>query len=145
MQTGTVLWKHVREHDLCPGAESLEEWQSVRWLRVRIGGRVLPFLPVIGYREGLHLHDVHHLLTGYSTKLSGELELAAWELTSGGCRWHWIFWIDRLLAVVLGLVLCPRKCWRAARRGWACHNVYDRRAADVLAADFDELRHSVGV
>ena len=75
MLTSTALWNHVREHHLCPGAGSLAEWQEVRRLRVRLRGRALPFRPVIGYREALQLHDVHHLLTGYSTRFVGELEL----------------------------------------------------------------------
>jgi hypothetical protein len=145
MQTSTALWNHVREHDLCPGVQSLEEWQDVRWIRARIRGRLIPIFPVIGYCEKLHLHDVHHVLTGYSTRLSGEFELAAWELASGGCAWHVPFWIDRMLAVVLGLIFCPRRTWRAARRGRGCHNLYGRRAADVLATEFEELRRSVGL
>ncbi len=145
MQTSTALWNHVRENDLCPGADSLEEWQDVRWIRARICGRAIPIFPVIGYREALHLHDVHHLLTGYSTRLLGDFELAAWELASGGCGWHVLFWIDRLLAVVLGLIVCPRKLWTAARRGWTCHNLYGRRSADVLGADVDELRSFIRI
>ena len=40
---------------------------------------------------------------GYSTKLVGELELAAWELASGGCGLNLFFWLDRFLALALGL------------------------------------------
>jgi len=145
MQTRTVLWTHVRDHDLCPGARSLEEWRKVRWIRVRIRGRAIPFLPVIGYRNALVLHDVHHTLTGYSTRLVGELELAAWELASGGCGWSVLFWVDRLVAVVLGLVLAPLRTFRAFRRGLACRNLYRRSVDEVLRSDHTELRRDVGL
>ena len=141
--TADVLWEHVRRDDLCPGSTSLEEWLEVRWIRVRIRGRAVPFLPVIGYRRALILHDVHHAVTGYGTSLRGELELAAWELASGGCSWSVFFWIDRVLAVVLGLVLMPRRTVRAARAGLGCRNLYGRRPATILALDFDVVQNLV--
>jgi hypothetical protein len=143
MQTSTALWNHVRENDLCPGADSLQEWQNVNWIKVRIGGKAIPIFPVIGYREALHLHDVHHLLTGYSTRLDGELELAAWEIASGGCHRHIVMWIDRLLACLLAFVFLPRRAARAWKRGWRCKNAYRLRTRDVLAMDLDELRATV--
>ena len=144
MKTAVALWRHVRENDLCPGAESLEQWQGVRWIKARIGTRAVPILPVIGYRQALQLHDVHHMLTGYSTRFRGELELAAWELASGGCGLHLPFWVDRILAFALGLVLCPRRVLRAWRHGWRCHNLYGSRAREVLESDFESLRRRVG-
>ena len=143
METAAALWSHVRENDLCPGACSLEEWRGVRWIRARIRGRAVPILPVVGYREGLHLHDVHHVLTGYSTKFPGELDLAVWELFSGGCHRHVAMWIDRLGAVLLAFLVRPRASWRAARRGLGSRNVYARRIDEVLATDLDELRRSL--
>ena len=83
--TAEVLWDHIRDDDLCPGATSLAAWREVRWIRARIRGCAVPVLPVLGYRDALLLHDVHHVVTGYGTALPGELELAAWELASGGC------------------------------------------------------------
>jgi hypothetical protein len=144
ISTAEVLWQHVQEDDLCPGSDSLEEWLAVRWIRVRIRGRAVPLIPVVGYRDALLLHDVHHALTGYDTSLCGELELAAWELASGGCRSSIPFWIDRLLALLLGLVLVPRRMLRAARAGRPCKNLYGERPARILALDFDEVRRRVG-
>ena len=113
--------------------------------RIRVKNCAIPVVPVIGYREALHLHDVHHFLAGYSTKPVGEVELAAWELASGGCGLNLFFWLDRFLALALGLFVCPRRLCRAASRGWKCRNLYGRRVADVLATDLDELRHAVGL
>ena len=140
MKVGELLWDHVREHDLCPGSPTLEAWRRVRWIRVRIGGRAVPILPVVGYRDTLHLHDVHHVLTGAATDLRSEIELAAWEVASGGCGWSLPFWVDRVGAVLLGLVLCPRRVVRGMRRGAGVRNVYGRRVDDVLEREVDDLR-----
>lgn len=145
MKTAAALWEHVREHDLCPGSRTLEEWRGVRWIRMRFGPRLVPVLPVIGYRAALHLHDVHHILTGYDTRLRGELELAAWELGSGGCGWSLVFWIDRLLGLLLGLVLCPVRLLRAFRRGLGCRNLYGERVDRVLEEDLQALARRVGL
>ena len=98
---------------------AVEDWIGDRWYR--IGG--IPVLPLVGkIKHSLILHDVHHLVTGYDTSWTGELELAAWELASGGCGLNLFFWLDRFLALALGLFVCPRRLWRAASRGWKCRN-----------------------
>ena len=70
----------------------------------------------------------------------GELELAGWELGSGGCARHKLFWVDRLLFTLLGLILLPTVTWRAVRRGCRQRNLYRLEAEAVLAAEVDELR-----
>ncbi len=141
--TADVLWEHVQRTDLCPGAESFDAWLNVRWIRARIGGWTVPLLPVIGYRNALILHDVHHLLTGYGTSLKGEVELAAWELASGGCGWSLFFWLDRVLAVALGLVLAPVRMARAFRAGLGCCNLYGTRREDVLSSEYEDISRRV--
>ena len=45
-------------------------------------------------RKALLKHDIHHLHTEYSTTLSGESEISAWEIASG-CKKYWAaFFID---------------------------------------------------
>lgn len=34
--------------------------------------------------KALILHDINHLITGYDTNWTGECEVSAWELASGG-------------------------------------------------------------
>jgi hypothetical protein len=137
--TAEVLWEHVRKEDLCPGVSSLDEWLDVRWITARIGGRAIPVLPVVGYRDTLVMHDVHHAVTGYGTSLAGEIELAAWELASGGCGWSVLFWLDRLLAAALGLFVLPMRSIHAFRAGLGRRNLYGARRGDVLAADYDDV------
>ena len=140
--TANILWKHVQAADLCPGSRSLDEWLHVRWIRVRVGHWSIPIFPVIGYRDGLILHDVHHVVTGYGTSVVGEIEIAAWELASGGCGWIMLFWIIQIATALLGLIVCPRRTIRAFQAGWSQRNLYLLDAQHVLALDFEEIvRH----
>jgi hypothetical protein len=61
--------------------------------------------------------------TGYDTTLVGEAEIGAWELASG-CRHYYAAWVLNLGAVLIGLVLAPRRVSRAFVRGWQCTNLY---------------------
>lgn len=141
--TAAVLWDHVQSADLCPGSESLEAWLDVRWIRARVpgwrGGPTIPILPVIGCRNALILHDVHHVVTGYETSLSGEVELAAWELASGSYGWNLFFWIDRSIAALVGALVLPVRTARAFRRGLGCRNLYGLSSRDVLEQDFEDV------
>ena len=142
--TADLLWKRISRADICPGSSSLEAWRNARWIRARVRGRTVRVLPVLGYRKALLLHDVHHLVTGYSTSFRGELELAAWELRTGGCAWNGFFWVDRVLAVALGLLCCPRRIRAAWKSGRGQVNLYGRQPDDVLALDLEELRRLTG-
>ena len=99
-----ALSNYFVEQGLHTERSTLEDWLEDRWYR--IGG--VPVLPLVGrIKESLILHDIHHLITGYSTRWTGELELAGWELGSGGCARHWFFWFDRIFTLGLGLVMAP--------------------------------------
>ena len=131
-----ALSRFFVEQGLWPEGSSVTDWIGDRWLR--IGGiRVLPL--VGGIKESLILHDLHHVLTGYDTSWTGELELAGWELGSGGCGRPLFFWFDRLGALAIGLLTVPRRTIQALRRGRSERNLYGRRSAEVLASEVSEL------
>ncbi len=71
---------HIANRNLCPGADTVDEWLGKTWVEVRVGQRSIPVFPLWGIKRALIAHDVHHVLTGYATTLKGEFELAAWEL-----------------------------------------------------------------
>ncbi len=96
-----------------------------------------------GPRRSLIVHDVHHLLTGYGTDFLGELELAGWELGSGGCSWSFVFWADRTVAALIGLVVSPKRVFAAIRRGRTCRNLFGRDTDEVLGLDFEVLKRGV--
>jgi hypothetical protein len=89
------------------------------------------------------LHDVHHMLTGYPPTWRGEAAIAGWELGSGGCGWHPLYWLDRLAFFLGGLVGAPTATLRGLRRGLGCRNLYCMRPETVLAEDVDALRARV--
>lgn len=145
MDTATLLWKNVREMNLCPGMKSLDDWLNVRWGRMKIGRWQVPVLPLalpcrLGLRNALIVHDVHHVLTGYDTSYRGEAQLAAWELASGGCRTNLFFWGDRLSFVLIGLALCPRAMVSAFRRGRHARNLYGWRHGELLRMPFEDVK-----
>jgi hypothetical protein len=94
-------------------------------------GCILVPLPNIEARSRfLKYHDLHHLITGYSVGRIGEGEVSAWELGSGSMFVSPALGLMNLIALSTGLVLEPRRMWRAFRLGCASRNVY---RADVRA------------
>ena len=109
--------RYYAERNIRPEGTHLEDWLAERWYRVG-GVPGVPILPLVGgLKHTLILHDVHHLVTGYDTDWDGELQLAGWELASGGCGWSVAFWFDRLGAFLAGPLTQPRPTLRAFARG----------------------------
>lgn len=90
-------------------------------------------------------HDLHHFATGYDTSLRGQVELAAWELASGGCHEDLFLWVDRLGAILLGVLLMPLAVARAFQRGELCSNLYDVEPDEILGLDFVEVLEFMGL
>jgi hypothetical protein len=103
-----------------------------RWVRVET--KPIPFyFPNWPSRvEAARLHDLHHIVAGYETDWPGEGEIAAWEIASGCARYH-AAWILNLGAFGAGLVVAPKRLFRAFLRG--------RRAkTNLYKSGFDESR-----
>ncbi len=145
MQVKTLLEDYIRDHDLCPGSLTLEQWSSKTWLESRVGDRVVRVFPMWLIRDVLAKHDVHHVLTGYATDVRGEAQVAAWELASGGCYLNVIFWVDRILFTLFGLLAYPRSTVRAIRRGVRCRNLFAMPMSSVLAWDVAALKVHLGL
>jgi hypothetical protein len=121
--------------------------ESQRWVILRIGG--VPFsalLNIAARKRTVKLHDVHHVLTGYDTSWTGEAEIGAWELGSG-CRRHWVAWVLNIQAMILGLLIAPRRTWRAFLRGRRSGNLYGSAALDdsLLDRTVADLRRETGI
>ncbi len=104
---------------------------GARWVEVRVGRVPLWFPNTEGRRRAAHFHDVHHILTGYKTSLPGETEIAAWEVATG-LRRHWVGWLLDLMGFAFGLVINPRRVYRAFVRGRHSANLYDWEWDDAL-------------
>lgn len=87
---------------------------------VQFGPLKIPFPNPKARRDIVYLHDVNHILSGYDTSWTGEGEVSAWELASGFPKHCWIGYLYAPQALLVGLIVAPRKCfkaWRRARRG----------------------------
>jgi hypothetical protein len=70
----------------------------------------------------LHLHDLHHVVTGYGTGLVGEAEISAYELRAG-CRSVMVHML--CVGAILGaMFVAPRRIVRAWRRARGARTLY---------------------
>jgi hypothetical protein len=109
-----------------------------RWVRLRLGRRMLPIFPNTRARvAAVRIHDLHHVATGYDTSWTGEGEISAWELASG-CGPYLAAWVLNLGGFSIGCCLAPRRMLRAFVRG--------RHSKNLYAKGFDPARlaQSVG-
>jgi hypothetical protein len=96
-------------------------------------------------KKAVKIHDLHHIVTGYRTDLRGESEIAAWELASGCLRMPAAFVLN-MFALAIGVVIAPRRVWRAWRRGRKTKNLYSHDTVDaLLPQDVATVRASLGL
>ena len=96
---------------------------NARWVRVETKPFPTYFPNTARRVEAAKLHDLHHIANEYATDWAGEAEIAAWEI-AGGCGRHLWAWLLNLGAFTVGLVLFPRRLYRAFIRGRHCPNLY---------------------
>lgn len=113
---------------------------TATWVEINLGPIPFRFPNTRGRKKTVPLHDLHHALTGYSSKLRGEMQIASWEV-GGGMRNHWDGWFLNLLTLSWGAVLFPRAALRAFVRGRRSVNFYQRDLEpDVLDSPVEEVR-----
>ena len=114
---------------------------------VYAGCMLVPLPNIETRRRFLKYHDLHHLVTGYSVGRIGEGEVSAWELGTGSAMVSPTLGMMNLIALSTGLVLEPRRIWRAFRRGCASRNLYARAARAAVDsgrwADVAALRRDI--
>lgn len=95
-----------------------------RWVRLRLGRRVVPVFPNTRARvAAVRIHDLHHVATGYDTTWTGEGEISAWEL-AGGCGPYLAAWVLNLGGFGIGCWIAPRRVLQAFVRGRNSRNLY---------------------
>lgn len=116
-----------------------------RWIRFKVGPLPL-FLPNTQARiRAVRFHDIHHVLTEYSTSWSGEAEISAWEIASD-CAHHYAAWFLNLQVLAVGLLLNPAAVYRAFIRGRHCTNLYRAELNEAMfSTPIGELRHRLGL
>ncbi len=118
-----------------------------RWVKLKAGPIPFWFPNAPGRVRAVKLHDLHHLVTGYTTDWTGEAEIGAWEIASGCGSFAWA-WLLNLSAIPIGLVLAPRRLFRAWVRGCHSRNFYHGRTAvddALLARHVTAVRAEMGL
>lgn len=105
-----------------------------RLVPVYTGCMLVPLPNIEARRRFLKYHDLHHLITGYSIGRIGEGEVSAWELGTGSASVSPMLGLMNLIALSTGLVLEPRRMWRAFRLGCASSNLYREEVRAALDA-----------
>ena len=95
-----------------------------RTVPVYTGCLLVPLPNVEARSRYLKYHDLHHLVTRYSVGRIGEGEVSAWELGTGSLLASPTLAFMNLIALSTGLVLEPRRMWRAFVRGTQSRNLY---------------------
>ncbi len=110
------------------------------WVSLKLWRVPFAFPNTEGRRRAVRFHDLHHVLTEYPTTWRGEFEIAAWEVASGVRRYR-VGWLLDLLGFACGLVVFPRRVYRAFVRGRHSANLYgDVWDESILARRVGEVR-----
>jgi hypothetical protein len=117
---------------------------SQRWVSVRLLGLPIVFPNFDARRAVLVEHDVHHLLTGYRTDWTGEGEIGAYEIATG-CRHLWAAWFFNFGGFLFGLLIAPRRTFRAFVRGRRGTNFYGAPRERTLQRTVAEARCLLGL
>ncbi len=116
---GQILKTFYKEHDLPVDGGVFEPR-----VKIIIAKGFSIYIPNFDARRKTVLkHDIHHLLTGYSTHFKGETEISAWEIGSG-CRHYWMGWMLDMQGLMLGLFFNLSGVFRAFVRGKHSINLY---------------------
>ncbi|RTY94987.1 hypothetical protein [Flavobacterium sp. GT3R68] len=74
-------------------------------------------------RKAVIEHDIHHLLTGYETTISGESQISAWEIAAG-CKRYWAAFLIDTSGLMLGIATNFSTVLSAFARGRQTKNLY---------------------
>jgi hypothetical protein len=110
-----------------------------------IFGFKLKFPNTASRKRVVPLHDLHHILTGYGTDWMGEAEIGAWELRAG-CNTFIAYFLNAG-GVIIGLLISPRRVWRAFRAAKDQRTLYyDSMPYDrLLQMTVGEIRTRLGI
>jgi hypothetical protein len=109
------------------------------WVDFKLGPIPFPFPNTPGRVRTVKFHDVHHILTGYDTDTVGEFEISAWEI-GAGCKDFWTAWQINLGGMFAGLLVAPKRIYRAFMRGRRSSTVYGESYEALLASKVEDER-----
>lgn len=101
------------------------------WVDFKLGPIPFPFPNTGPRRRAVKVHDLHHVVTGYATNIVGEFQISAWEL-GAGCADFFAAWLLNLGGMFGGLLIAPRRTFRAFVRGRRSQSLYGREDLELL-------------
>jgi len=101
------------------------------WVDLKLGPIPIPFPNTDARRRAVRFHDLHHIATGYQTNYAGEFEISAWEIATG-CRDFVAAWQLNLAGMLAGLLVYPKRTFRAFIRGRHTKNFYGETYEPLL-------------
>ena len=109
----------------------VEADRRVEWIRLGPIPFPIPNPPV--RRRALRIHDLHHLVTGYGTDLTGEFQVSGWEC-GAGLHDEPAAWAFCPAGTLGGMFRCPRRTVAAYARGRRSRTLFGQRPerADAL-------------
>lgn len=114
-----------------------------KWVKIEFGPLPIFFPNIASRARAVRYHDLHHILNGYGTTLAGEAEIAAWEVATGELPNPAAWFLD-LGGFAYGLLLCPRRLYRAFLRGRRSRSLYQTPLTDeVLSRRVSEVRRAL--
>ncbi len=134
---GEILSKFYSDNNLDP-----DGGQSSSSVKIELTAKVYFYFPNFdARRKAVILHDIHHLLTGYTTTLSGESEISAWEIASG-CKSYWAAFLINTSGLMMGIPFNFMGVLKAFSRGRKTKNLYHNSISLEQALDMkiSELR-----
>ena len=112
--------------------------RSDSWIYLLIGGLRVPYFPAAPFRHFLTIHDLHHILSGYSTSLRDEIYLIGWELTSGGWGRHNWWYFGKTIHLLWMFLLSPVGVWTALKEGARRQNLYGFELDEILQMEYED-------
>jgi len=121
--------------------------ESNSYVKIQLIKGISMYLPNNSTRKKIILlHDIHHLLTQYSNLWMGEIQISAWELSTG-CRSNWVAFSLNTYAMAFGTLFNLRGIWRAWVRGRNSGNLYKLNYSHEQLMDktIEELKNELGL
>lgn len=114
------------------------------WADFKLGPVPFPFPNLPSRVKALQFHDLHHILTGYDTSTSGEFEISAWEIGAGCWDYPAALFLN-LGGLAGGVLVTPRKTFRAFLRGRRTGSLYGRAVEPILDRSVSDMRREMRV
>jgi len=112
---------------------------SDAWVAFKVGPVSFPFPNTPQRIDAVKFHDLHHVLTGYDTDFTGELEISAWEIAAG-CKRYAAAWVLNLGGLAAGLFRAPRRVFAAFVRGRRSRTLYGEPFEPLLEKTVGDMR-----